>query len=632
MDLADISSPDDFGRYIKEWYGGQGLPRYKVLSLFSGGGGLDIAFHDAGFDVVDMVEKDHACVKTLNHNARLGGRLVGANGICTSVETYEPRGDTAIDFIIGGPPCQSFSAAGRRMAGAMGTAAPGGQLFHHYVRLLKTLQPRGFLFENVLGLLSAQQGSAWKAMREAFAGAGYRTSVHVLDAADYGVPQHRERVIVIGVRDGDFCFPSPTHGPRATSKQPHISAEQALANVPLEEALPGPPAGKYGHLLQAVPPGLNYTFYTERLGHPQPIFSWRSKFSDFLYKSCPDEPTRTIKANGGPFSGPFHWDGRPFTLAELKRLQTFPDDYELLGSRRVAFRQLGNAVPPQLGRVLAIAIRKQLFSEPSPVVLDYLQPGDDTRLHRPKHLKTKIYGQRAAEGHAGIAKHAPVSSGTWEGKRFLTETFGWQTTPEFGAHVFVVKAKLESEIWTIRLKQAMGSTPQRIHYTLTLRPSIGQSWPLELKEVRLQGSDWSTSMFTACWKAFEEILREKASLSDLVQLSGYYYYPQRITVQLRPQKGITTPSWFSVVERVAVGHGVGVLLDEKNLAESWNISELEVSDKLVLLRKLGFEVRSHHINPQIPSGHYLVPYSFPSLSYNSPQRRKELNGVSQIAQ
>jgi DNA (cytosine-5)-methyltransferase 1 len=436
MSLADINSPDDFGRYIKKWYTEQGLPKYKVLSLFSGGGGLDIAFHDAGFDVVEMVEKDHSCVKTLNHNAKSGGLLAGASGICASVESYEPSINTSIDFIIGGPPCQSFSAAGRRMAGAMGTASPGGQLFHHYVRLLKTLQPRGFLFENVLGLLSAQQGSAWKAMREAFNEAGYRTTVHVLDAADYGVPQHRERVIVIGVRDGDFCFPAPTHGPRAQSQQLHITAEQALKGVPTEENLPEPPTGKYGHLLHNVPAGLNYTFYTERLGHPQPIFSWRSKFSDFLYKADPKEPTRTIKANGGPFSGPFHWDGRPFTLAELKRLQTFPDDYELIGSRRVAFRQLGNAVPPQLGRVLAIAIRKQLFNEHSPVELSYLQYGDDIRLHRPKHLKTAVYGQKAAEGHANLITSVPATLGDWKAKRFLTETFGWQETPEFAAHAF----------------------------------------------------------------------------------------------------------------------------------------------------------------------------------------------------
>ncbi|WP_220614842.1 DNA cytosine methyltransferase [Hymenobacter sp. HSC-4F20] len=631
MSLVDHNSPDGFGRYIREWYTEQGLPKLKVLSLFSGGGGLDIAFHDAGFEVVEMVEKDLSCVQTLNHNAQQGKLLEGSRGICVDVTTYEPNPDTDVDFIIGGPPCQSFSAAGRRMAGAMGTASPGGQLFQHYVRLLKMLQPRGFLFENVLGLLSAQQGSAWRAMREAFNEAGYQTSVHVLDAADYGVPQHRERVIVIGVKQGDFCFPAPTHGPRSKSRVEHITAAKALESVPADDLLP-PPTGKYGHLLNDIPPGLNYSFYTERLGHPQPIFSWRSKFSDFLYKADPQEPTRTIKANGGPFCGPFHWEGRPFTLAELKRLQTFPDSYELLGGRRVAFRQLGNAVPPQLGRVLALAIRQQLFGEPIPTALDYLPHGDDTRVYRPKHLKTAIYSRKASDGHAAITPIMRASITEWEGQRFLTESFSWQSEPEFGSHAYTVKAKLGEDIWVIRLKRSGMSGMQRIQYTLTLRPNTAQGWPLEAKEVRIQACDNSAPMFTACWKAFEEILREKAHLSDLVQLSGYYYYTQRFNVELRQQDKALAPSWFAVAKQVSAGKGVGVLMNEDELAKHWGISPSGVPNNLVALRKLGFEVRSHYINPQIPVGQYLVPYSFPTLSPSSPLRKKEFTGLAAVTQ
>ncbi len=93
--------------------------------------------------------------------------------------------------------------------------------------------------------------------------------------------------------------------------------------------------GRYGSLLDSIPPGLNYSFCTEEMGHPNPIFAWRSKFSDFLYKADPNMPVRTIKASGGAYTGPFHWDNRFFTYPEYKRLQTFPDDYEISGKNIV---------------------------------------------------------------------------------------------------------------------------------------------------------------------------------------------------------------------------------------------------------------------------------------------------------
>src|SRR4030043_1109271 len=102
---------------------------------------------------------------------------------------------------MGGPPCQTFSAAGRRAAGVSGTTDPRGQLFKEYVRILNQLKPKGFLFENVYAIVGAQGGSAWKEIQEAFKGAGYNLHYRVLDTADYGVPQHRERLIIVGTRD-----------------------------------------------------------------------------------------------------------------------------------------------------------------------------------------------------------------------------------------------------------------------------------------------------------------------------------------------------------------------------------------------------------------------------------------------
>jgi DNA (cytosine-5)-methyltransferase 1 len=626
-DLLDVSTlPNDFGRLLKAWYVNRSLPRHKILSLFSGGGGLDIAFHEAGFEVVEMVEKDPSCVRTLKYNSEPNRSLAGSCSTCIEVEDYEPNVNCTIDFIIGGPPCQSFSAAGRRMAGVSGTDSPNGKLFEHYVRILKQLQPRGFLFENVLGLLSAQQGSAWRAMRNAFIEAGYQPFVHVMDAADYGVPQHRERVIVIGLRDGEFGFPLPTHGPRSISGNLYTTAEQAFYNIPVSgnDPLPSPPAGKYGHLLKDVPPGLNYTYYTERMGHPQPIFSWRSKFSDFLYKADPKEPTRTIKANGGPFNGPFHWDGRQFTLAELKRLQTFPDDYELIGSRPVSYRQLGNAVPPQLGRILALALREQIFNEIIPIKLTYFPIGDDTKLYRPKHLKTEIYRRKAKEAYTVRSISEQQVDRELKYLRYLTKKFGWQREPEVDSILYRVRTKLDGTIWKIKVERVEDGkvSRKRIHYSVLLKPN--SSWPITATEIHLQATDALDQTLTACWKAFEEVLRKETHLADLVQLSGYYTYPQRFKVQLRSKPEIMMPSWYLVVQCVSSGRGVGKLNDEVKLATCWNILRSEVRGCLARLRQLGFEVRSHSINSQIPEGHYLVPYSFPTLSPKSLLRSKEI--------
>jgi len=119
--------------------------------------------------------------------------------------------------------------------------------------------------------------------------------------------------------------------------------------------------GLYGHLLSLVPEGLNYSFLTREMGYPKPYFAWRSKFHDFLYKVDPNAPARTLKAQPGKFTGPFHWKNRHFTIPELKRLQTFPDEYEVVGSYAKAMEQIGNSVPPQLAEVLAVAVREQLL-------------------------------------------------------------------------------------------------------------------------------------------------------------------------------------------------------------------------------------------------------------------------------
>ena len=192
-----------------------------------------------------------------------------------------------IDFIIGGPPCQTFSAAGARAAGVNGIDDDRGNLFKQYVRILKQINPKGFLFENVYRIVGAQGGKPWKLIQEAFRDAGYKLYWRILDAADFGVPQFRERLIIVGLKEGMFKFPCPTHGPDSTDNRHYYSASIAIEGVNSKVG-GGKVGGRHGHLLKDIPAGLNYSFYTDRMGHPTPYFGWRSKFSDYLYKADPD--------------------------------------------------------------------------------------------------------------------------------------------------------------------------------------------------------------------------------------------------------------------------------------------------------------------------------------------------------
>ena len=268
--------------------------------------------------------------------------------------------DRGVECVIGGPPCQTFSAAGRRSGGVLGLSDTRGQLFKSYCSVLSILRPKVFVFENVYGLPGANGGRAWREILEAFSSIGYQLHAQVIDSADYGVPQHRERLFLVGHCEGRFTFPLPTHGPDSPSGRPLVTVRDAIADLqPPEERAHSGPGGLYGHLLPLVPEGLNYAFFTREMGHPEPVFAWRSKFHDFLYKVDPDCPCRTLKARPGKFTGPFHWKNRHFTRDELKRLQSFPDDYEIVGSDNKVLEQIGNSVPPELAQILATGVSQE---------------------------------------------------------------------------------------------------------------------------------------------------------------------------------------------------------------------------------------------------------------------------------
>ncbi len=622
---------DNFGKSLHRKLQQQGITPIKTLSLFSGGGGLDIAFHNSGFEIIEMVELEAKYVQTLQKNSQPGKWLDGSKPVCMDIRNYSPAPGLEVDFVIGGPPCQTFSAAGRRAAGVAGTTDRRGTLFQEYVRILKLLQPKGFLFENVYGITGANKGEAWQEIQEAFKEVGYSIYFRILDAADYGVPQHRERLFIVGVKQGKYLFPYPTHGCDSLDQQPYYSAAQAVEGSEASDIEAGL-GGRFGHLLNDIPPGLNYSFYTKEMGYPNPIFSWRSKFSDFLYKADPDTPVRTIKAQGGQYTGPFSWENRRFSISELKRLQTIPDDYEVAGNRQVAIEQIGNSVPPQLGRVLALSILDQVMDIDLPFDLAYLPQDKQLGFRQRKRKLTKIYLQKAKAAIAELSKQGKIKgldASIYEEKRefvrFLSiDDFSWTEEPVANSVKIYLSCELDSSSWIIKAsKNDNWEEPDQ--FSIDVYPSCGyDDWVLCTNSVKLCAKQLDTQVFTSLWKAFEEKLNEATGKADLVQLSGYYQYNARISGIMNFYGKEKVSLFWRVVQCVTRCMTTSAQLKVKEFAECWGVNQEDVVSYLQSLRAIGYEVRSHNTNPQIPLGEYLIPYAFPTLNPKSVQLRKVL--------
>jgi DNA (cytosine-5)-methyltransferase 1 len=632
LDVGQESAwTDDFGKSLREYLQEEGMTPVKTLSLFSGGGGLDIAFHDSGFEIVQMVELEAKYIRTLQKNSQLGNWLEGSQSICIDIRNYSPDPNLKVDFIIGGPPCQTFSAAGRRASGVTGTTDSRGTLFQEYARILKLLKPKGFLFENVYGITGANGGEAWQEIQEAFREVGYKIYFRILDAADYGVPQHRERLFIVGLKQGKYLFPYPTHGLDSLDKQPYYSAEKAVESAAASEIDAGL-GGRFGHLLEDIPPGLNYSFYTKEMGYPNPIFSWRSKFSDFLYKADPDTPVRTIKAQGGQYTGPFSWENRRFSVSELKRLQTIPDDYEIVGKRQVVIEQIGNSVPPQLGRILALSILDQVIGVELPFELAYLPQNKQLGFRQRKRRFTEVYLQKAKAGITELLKQGKIKTidssiyeENRESVRFLSmEDFSWAEEAIFKYVKIYLKYELSSSSWTISAS-TNGNWGESDKFSIDVYPSDGyDDWVIGAKSVKLCAKQLDKRVFISLWKAFEEKLNKATGKADLVQLSGYYQYNARISGVMNFCADLKVDSFWRVVQCITRCIATSTSLKGKELAEYWGVNEEDIFSYLQSLRAIGYEVRSHNTNPQIPIDEYLIPYAFPTLNPKSVQLRKIL--------
>ncbi|NLG64254.1 MAG: DNA cytosine methyltransferase, partial [Actinobacteria bacterium] len=231
-------------------------------------------------------------------------------------------------LLIGGPPCQPFSKSGYWASGdARRLDDPRASTLEAYLRVLRDTQPKAFLLENVAGLAYRNKDEGLVLLRTTIesinraVGTSYAMSVALLKASEFGVPQDRERVFIIGQRDGlEFRFPTPTHSPdRLLGTEPVRTAWDAIGGLEDDDDPELRMTGKWADLLPSIPEGQNYLHHTDR-GDGLPLFGWRRRYWSFLLKLSKSLPAWTITAQPGSAIGPFHWRNRRLSMRELARL------------------------------------------------------------------------------------------------------------------------------------------------------------------------------------------------------------------------------------------------------------------------------------------------------------------------
>jgi len=309
----------------------------KIVSLFSGCGGLDLGFHQQGYETVWAIDFNEWAVATFKNY--FGDVIVHGD-----IEEIDPYKDDIpeCDLILGGFPCQDFSVIWKRP----GLNGERGNLYKSFLRFVDAKKPKAFVAENVKGLLSANNKKAIEAIVKDFEKItpGYLVKIQLYNFAEYGVPQFRERVLIVGIRlDTGFNFkhPAPTHGPGRT--KPYVTAGKALEGV---EKVPYNNehmniAPKTIEKLKLISEGGNFT----DIPRDHPLYV-KGMISHVYRRIHRDEPAKTIIAAGGGGTWGYHYpEPRALTNRERARLQTFPDDFIFIGTNAEIRRQIGNSVP-----------------------------------------------------------------------------------------------------------------------------------------------------------------------------------------------------------------------------------------------------------------------------------------------
>ena len=309
----------------------------KIVSLFSGCGGLDLGFHQQGYETVWANDCNEWAVETFKNY--FGDIIVHGD-----IEGIDPYKDDVpeCDMILGGFPCQDFSMIWKRP----GLNGERGNLYKSFLRFVDAKKPKAFVAENVKGLLSANNKKAIETIVKDFEKItpGYLVKIQLYNFADYGVPQFRERVLIVGIRldtGFDFTHPEPTHGPGRA--KPHVTAGEALEGaekVPYNNEHMNI-APKTIEKLKLISEGGNFTDIPK--DHPLYVKGMISHVYRRIHRS---EPSKTIIAAGGGGTWGYHYpEPRALTNRERARLQSYPDDFIFVGTNTEIRRQIGNSVP-----------------------------------------------------------------------------------------------------------------------------------------------------------------------------------------------------------------------------------------------------------------------------------------------
>ncbi|WP_347320736.1 DNA cytosine methyltransferase [Rossellomorea sp. RS05] len=346
----------------------------RAISLFSGAGGFDIGSHMANVPVVFSVDIEKDCVETLKLND-IFKYTKKVHGDLFNISSDEIKDSLGEKFkgkfiLIGGAPCQPFSKNGYWVTNKVrkGIDDPRALLVNEYLRVLIDTKPDGFVFENVESLLHPTNRVIVDSFLEIASSEGFETKVVRANALDYGVPQKRRRLFLIGTK-GTFKTEEPvkTHFPADIANSENLPSYVNVGEVMSEydeeeyfEEQELTSGGTYHEELREVPPGMNYKALTAWAGYPNPKFVADKRFWNFLLKLHPEKPSWTITAQPGPWVGPFHWNSRRLRVPEISAIQTFPKDYLFYGSRRSIQKQIGNAVPPLMAKAMINFLKESL--------------------------------------------------------------------------------------------------------------------------------------------------------------------------------------------------------------------------------------------------------------------------------
>lgn len=337
----------------------------RIIDLFCGIGGLSLGFEQSGFEVVAGVDLWEDAIKTFNHNRKDKTGMVMPVDVFNKAELPKILENGHITGVIGGPPCQGFSTVGKRDIND-----ERNKLYLDFYETVKIAKPDFFVIENVKGMLTLNKGSFVKSVIDLFGenGLGYKVAYKLLNAADYGVPQNRYRVFYIGLRKDVFKFPD--------EKQFKVSCKEAIEDLRLADSsvYPSLPSSEYQRKMRG---DNNILLNQDITSHSDKTISIISQIPDGGNIRCLPREYWEVRKYNKAFErmgsnrqsntvdtghrNYFHYkENRIPTVRENARLQSFPDNFEFLGTRGSQYKQVGNAVPPMLSYEIAQEILKQL--------------------------------------------------------------------------------------------------------------------------------------------------------------------------------------------------------------------------------------------------------------------------------